>query len=279
MVKTSVCIDWLSFTRTSTRRTNFCPVPLFDETTSGKPEVPRFGYRKAFRYPSGAVTYYDGSTPTMGVHFQYSGSALGKIAETRLDGGISVLSEHVARGDKCTRIDLAIDVVGDEFLLPALQLLARGGKFTGTAQKMTIVENTTDAGMTIYAGSRTSERFVRIYNKAAQLGQEGLWTRIEAEVKGDSARAIARAILGAGAGGLSVVAQSVVKRVCDFDCQSWKTVMESPTIAVGTPKATDKDTEGWILGQVAKAIARYDMLNPEKRIVERLFDKLEELRE
>ena len=218
---------------------------------------------------------YDGSTPSMGVHFIYSGSALGAIGKARDDGGLSVLKEHVERGDKCTRIDLAIDVRNDEAIILQLKHAVQRADFIGTARKLSIIENTTDDGCTIYAGSRQSERFVRIYNKAAQLHEGGWWTRIEAEVKGDSARAIARAILGAGAGGLGVVAKSVVKRVVDFDCPAWKAVMEGPSLPVGTPKATDKQTEAWILGQVAKAVVRYDLLNPEKRIVERLFDTIQ----
>lgn len=273
----SVCLDWLSFTRTSTRRTQHCPLPLFDPVTSGKGDIPRFGYRKAIRYPSGAITMYDGSTPSMGVHFIYSGSALAAIGQTRNDGGLSVLREHVERGDKCTRIDLAIDVREGETILRELKQATRQAEFVGTARKLSIIENTTDDGFTIYAGSRQSERFVRIYNKAAQLREDGLWTRVEAEVKGDSARAVSRAILGAGDGGLCLVAKSVIRRVVDFDCPSWKAVMEGETLPVGTPKATDKQTETWILGQVAKAVVRYDLLNPEKRIVERLFDTIQAL--
>lgn len=276
MFKT-VCIDWLSFTSHPQDGMNAFIIPPWENALDGKPHVPRFGYRKATRFSSDCVVMYEGSTDSMGAHYIYSGQALATLNEYFEDGGQHILKWHSDRGHKCTRIDLAIDVKEDSAFLPQIRGKVERNEFTGTARGATIVSSSDGAGLTLYIGSRSSERFVRIYDKAAQMKVDGQWTRIEAEIKHDSARAIARTIVGFGAGGISLVAQSIIRRVCDFDCPAWKAVFDGKTIPIGTPKIEEKKTEEWILSQVAKAIARFEREYPEKRILERLWDTIEDI--
>jgi hypothetical protein len=122
-----------------------------------------------------------------------------------------------------------------------------------------------------------------MYDKAAQMAQEGDWTRIECEVKGDSARAVSRAIIAVGEGGIGIVAQSVIARVCSFDDHGWKAIFDGERMAIGTPKVEEKKTEEWLLGQVASALASFELNYPDKRILDRFWaaveDKLGEIRE
>lgn len=275
-MKKTVCIDWLSFTAPRDTDKHFPKLPPWESGRDAKPDVPRFGYRSAIRLPSGMVVMFDGSTSTMGWHYIYSGSALKNLDEAFQDGGQHVLSYHSREGHKCTRIDLAIDVYDEPKLLPRLKAMSERHEWMGTAHSSTTIQSSDGKGLTIYVGSRTSERFVRMYDKAAQLGQIGDWTRIETEVKGDSARAIARAILGAGDSGLSLVAQSVISRVCEFPCEAWYSVFDGEKMEIGTPKVEEKQTEAWILGQVATAIAKFERANPEKKILERLWNAIED---
>ena len=53
-------------------------------------------------------------------------------------------------------------------------------------------------GKTIYIGSRSSEKMIRIYDKAAEQNQEGVWIRYEIETKGDFADKCFRRIKEAG---------------------------------------------------------------------------------
>lgn len=272
----TVCIDWLSFTATKIAGRRYPVLPTWESGQTGKPDIGRFGYRAATKYPSGMVVMYDGATATMGWHYIYSGSAIKMLDETFQDGGQHVLNWHVAQGHKCTRIDLAIDVKGDQWLLPTLKAMAEKHDWTGTAHSATTIQSSDGKGITVYIGSRTSERFVRIYDKAAQLGQTGHWTRIECEVKGDSARAISRAIVGSNNGGIDLVAQSVISRVCEFDCKAWRAVFNGEKMEIGTPKIEEKQTENWILGQVASAIAKFEREYPNKKILERLWTAIED---
>lgn len=274
-MKKAVCIDWLSFTAHQDSEKRYPFMPPFEDGSTGRPDTPRFGYRGATRYKSGLVVMFDGATKTMGWHYIYSGQAIKSIDEQFSDGGESILRWHNAAGHKCTRIDLAIDVFDMPELLPTIKAMAERHDWAGTAHSATTVQSSDGRGLTVYVGSRTSERFVRIYDKAAQTGEGGYWTRIECEVKGDSARAVGRAILGIADGGIGLVAQSVISRVCEFPCKAWQEVFTGEKIEVGTPKIEEKQTEKWILEQVASAVAKFELQFPEKRILERLWDAIE----
>jgi len=276
-MKKTVCIDWLSFTAHSSGIGIAPLLPEWEKHSSGQADTPRFGYRKALRYPSGMIVMFDGSTPSMGAHYIYSGRAIKTLDEELQDGGLSILAWHTHQAHKCTRIDLAVDVREDNAIMAKIEQMAIDHSWSGTAHTSTMVKSNDNKGSTVYVGSRTSERFVRIYDKAAQLGEEQDWVRIEGEIKGDSARAVARAIAQIGAQGLSNVAQSVITRVCNFPCQEWLSVFDGTPIEIGTPKVEEKQTEKWILGQVAMALAKFERQYPEKRILERLWIEVSDI--
>jgi hypothetical protein len=275
-MKKTVCIDWLSFTAPKDMQRTMPLLPPWESGITGKPDVGRFGYRSARKFPSGMTVMFDGATSTMGWHYIYPGSAIKTLDEVFEDGGQHILGWHTGQGHKCTRIDLAVDVYDAPTLLPVLQAMAEHHEWYGTAHSATTIKSSDGKGLTIYIGSRTSERFVRLYDKAAQLGQPGHWTRIEAEVKGDSARQVARSIVGLNIGGLSMVASGVINRVAAFPCAEWKAVFDGEKMEIGTPKVEEKQTEAWILGQVASAIARFEREYPDRKILERLWDAIED---
>jgi hypothetical protein len=252
-------------------------LPSWENNRDGKSDTPRFGYRAALKYPSGMIVMFDGSTPSMGAHYIYSGNAIKTLDLELQDGGMSILAWHTKQGHKCTRIDLAIDVREDDVIMGKIEQMSINHEWSGTAHSSTMVKSNDGRGSTVYIGSRTSERFVRIYDKAAQLGEKSDWVRIEAEIKSDSARAVARAIASIGSNGLSNVSQSVITRVCNFPCREWASVFDGEIMEIGTPKDTEKNTEKWILGQVAMALAKFERQHPEKRILERLWNEVSDI--
>lgn len=276
MEKTA-CIDWLSFTATRKGDKFFPMLPPWENSEESKQETPRFGYRAAAKYPSGMVVMYDGSTATMGWHYIYSGTAIKTLDFQFEDGGNTILNWHIKQGHRCTRIDLAVDVRGDDNFPYRLAAKSEAHQWTGTAHSSTTVRGSDGRGITIYVGSRTSERFVRIYDKAAQLGMNTAWTRIEAEIKGDSARAVANAVMMFEPNGISSVGQSVICRVCEFEDRTWKEVFDGAKMPIGTPKIEEKNTEAWLLGQVASALARFERNYPERKILERLWTAVEDM--
>lgn len=85
---------------------------------------------------------------------------------------------------RCTRVDMAVDETNCawswDVIAETLQKFCdeRGlsfGKFSGKK------------GDTVYAGSRNSNNYLRVYDKAKEQGVMSHWTRIEGEFKGDVA--------------------------------------------------------------------------------------------
>lgn len=264
----TVTVDWIGFTDTLNNKHNFVP-PDFAQREQFIRATPRFGYRQAVKYPSGLTIHYDGASDTMGAHYVYSGETLNELNREGVDSNW-VLAWHTARGHRCTRLDLAIDVRGSDCLMQNCIDAAFAGKTSGTARSVNIIQNTRDGGATIYVGSRSSQKFVRIYNKAAQMGQTGDWVRIEIETKGDTARGIAKALQSANFGDIGDIARSLITDMVNFKFKLWKEIMACGHIDLALAKERPRGTEKWLLEQVTKAIARYEIEHPEKRVLERI---------
>jgi len=139
--------------------------------------------------------------------FNLRGWLLGKLAylknedteciEFRGDLADSWHVHYLHLTSKCTRIDLAItvwltesdDTIARQLYMPALAMWQKDGQ---TKNRKAPVLYQSEDGDTLYLGSRTSRRYVRIYNKAKQstdLKYRNAW-RFELEAKGDLAQVL-----------------------------------------------------------------------------------------
>jgi len=122
-----------------------------------------------------------------------------------------------------TRIDFAIDIKDEPCRITRLLASWRAGIMKTTAESVQRVgrtgKNGKDMGQTVYIGSRSSERMVRVYDKGAQQAVEGQWTRIEIELKGNWAMATAKAMAleGVVETGKAAIRQFVITGVDWFD--------------------------------------------------------------
>lgn len=270
MIKT-VTIDYLSFTRnTSKTETGWLP-PSFTIGMNQKPDVGHFGYRQAVKYECGLTILFDGASPNMGNHYIYSGKTIAALMAGDV-GPMEIMNWHAKHGHSCRRIDLAVDVKDDPDFLPAVEGAVGWNKYTGSARSASVIKNVKDGGLTVYMGKRTSPKFVRIYNKAVESGTDGYWTRIEAEVKSPHANQIAKALQHHGLASLSEMAQSVICDVCRFETDGWKAVFNGETLPLAKPQTKEPETEAWLLSQCARSLARYEREHPESRILDRFWD-------
>ncbi len=254
-------IDWLSFTLPH-EVPRFQDLPLAgylatyslaEGVTNWRSDKSRFGYSAAFspRFCVGPVVYCwprDGEQHT---HVQWSGSAL--LSHGR---ALDLLREVVERGDRVTRLDLALDV--RDGVVHAVYDAFQRGEVSTAARKSVLLRS--DSGDTVYLGSRSSEKFVRVYDKAGQMGVQGPWVRIELELKGDAAMGIARHIVQEGDQAIPGTIRSVV------DCPTlpwWRRAFEGVPSVWGAPKiARTPDRHAWLLKQVAPAIIAMHRENP-----------------
>ncbi len=250
---TTFTIDWLSFTiPVDMPRTADGPSHGRLATWSGaegvtawRSEKSRFGYSAAFCPSSslGPVVYcwpQDGRSHT---HVQWSGSALAS------HGSAERLLKHVrAQNSRVTRLDLAVDIMAGD---PLDVWFASGRQEVQTRlRKRSML--TSDTGTTVYLGSRSSGRFVRVYDKAGQVGVPGPWVRVELELKGDDADGTARYIFQEGVH----VIPGTIRAVVDCPALPWWRAAFEPHAAVwGAPKQTARpDRAAWISKQVVPAL-------------------------
>jgi len=153
-----------------------------------------------------------GYVPTRWQAHGYRGwSSEGVRLGGRTDGSLLSLSSLKCRenwyqaltaAEHCSRVDLCVDVHLN-FEVPSLTRDCYESLFhvppgAGRPAKRTLITDS-DGGSTLYVGSRTSDRFARLYDKGIEQAafRAGKWWRFELEVKGNSSQRIADRLLSA----------------------------------------------------------------------------------
>lgn len=139
-----------------------------------------------------ASIFWAGRTGREGVMLQLSGQACRELEALGTDLW-ELIRQALLHQAHVTRLDLATDDLAGH--LPVDEMLAafRSRHFRSRAQDYGIIQSHSRGrdGWTLYLGSRSSDRYLRIYNKAAEQGYTGQWVRVELELKGDAAQACA----------------------------------------------------------------------------------------
>lgn len=250
-------IDWLSFTVTWERlRKNdwlthdaqmvSCQRLLETEATF-KRDIPLHGYEDCWLSHELGSARIMVSRPghQMGVHIQLPGQALQALG---VEKALRICRQLVG---SVSRIDVAVDCKGQSEASDVYgSHLAK--TMVTRAQKVNMFIGT--EGNTVYVGSRTSERFLRVYDKAAQTKTSGNWTRIEMECKGDRAKWIASYVATEGVGSIG----ALIRDYCACPGVDWfEDALTRTSVVLGKPQAKKlTDTRAWLMGTVAKTIAK-----------------------
>lgn len=187
-----IIVDWLQFT---IHDRTFSEVivsilkyeySLFQQLPKGK-----LGYKKQVAYENISVLYE--GNKDMGVHVILSGKGC-RLFETK-ESILNLIDRVNEYNGKLTRIDIALDdFVGD--LIPFKKIKAdivKGNIVTKWKSSIEITKRDTDGnlkGETISLGSRTSNTFLRIYDKALEQNTDGVWNRLEIEIKKSNAEEV-----------------------------------------------------------------------------------------
>lgn len=263
--RATATIDWLSFTihwnqeplQRFRKAFNHEAIAsaLTNVTGAWLPERPRQNYPHVLSSASVTGLSCLASEPNspMGIHISWSGSALQTVNPR------AVLRQALAMGATVTRIDLAIDWP-KQMYLRALKGAADMGEIVTRARDWNLIEGRT--GTTLYVGSRESEKFLRIYDKAAETKTEGTWFRIELECKGYFARGVA---LHVDANGYDYFGD-IIKGFVDWPTMSqWRDATDSPTLLEGIPRPEkQRDTFAWLMKSVVPSVARLLVEDHEK---------------
>lgn len=256
MLDTAWSIDWLS----ATFKTDATDLEIRRAVSFGFPmkawtqTVAKFGYSVCFVHPFGHSVIAHYGRPEMGVHLSFGGRALTSLAE----GGqhaTALLDWCLKGGARISRLDLAIDVFGQQIDPMALAQSKRVEAYPGSAKKWSFVKGH-DGGCTAYVGSRKSDKYLRIYDKAAeQKRSDILWTRFEIELKGDAARAAAFQMGNITDGERPEFVKGLMRALFNPDDDLYQAIMDADAVALKTVKDTSDKTLDWLLNTVCKSIA------------------------
>lgn len=215
---------------------------------------PRFGYALAWASDvGGAIIQCNPSRADMEVNFVAPGAFLTTHPWRAM---IARLERYQAR---FSRLDMTVQFACRHPLTSELYDLASAQQWVSSARKFQLVSSNT--GSTLYVGGRTSEKFLRVYDKGAQLGEEpGTLWRVELECKGSVARQYAKWINGEA----SPQFAHVIRQFADWpDSYAWLLAMRTSKDAPAfTTEKRSHSTRAWLFGIVADCMARLETANP-----------------
>jgi phage replication initiation protein len=215
---------------------------------------PRFGYSLALRGETdGVVVQWSEDRPEMGVNVILTGTVCQKV------GWLRALTALATANGRFTRVDLTIEALAPWLDLGTLSSSLRQGTAITRAKKWSLVTGGT--GATLYVGSRSSEKMLRIYDKGAERGGvSGLLYRIELECKSDAANFVAYALVQPG----EFPVREAIVGFCDFPCDdAWTRIMEGLEFTMNIPSEKRRpDTEAWLMGLVLDQMVKAEERRP-----------------
>lgn len=204
------------------------------------------GYTVGSLYEDGRILMTNPERPEMGAHLQWSGDACDNCPIDPKNLVNHLLNAKFA----FTRLDMAIDVVGFNLRPEKATEEIDAKRIKTRAKSAPRQDDALQSGYTQYVGKKTSEIFLKLYDKAAEMGVDADHCRIELTARHARADHAARQIVS------GVDFRQMVKAYADFpDWREWKEIMD--VIPVKLPaERHETSTERWLLGACAPALAR-----------------------
>jgi len=204
------------------------------------------GYNTGLKFADGRMEFSHTERPDMGLHIQWDGNSLDNMPIPPLQ----LVEFLYVAGAKFTRIDLANDCQNFNLKAEDATNEIREKRFTCRCKKTPAWFDPSFGGWTQYLGTKASEIHLRIYDKAAELGIKSDYTRVELVVRGKRAQSAANAIVR------GTDFRALVAGYVQFpDWLEWQQVMVADAVSLPAEKK-DIATDVWLLGVVAKALAR-----------------------
>jgi hypothetical protein len=143
-------------------------------------------------YPSGFKHYFSPHRTDSDAILLATGETLSNIRRENDNDYASKVVAQIARvSDHFSRIDLSVDIFDRGRLAwNMFDNMKMGSKMFGRRGVRLVCGGDMKDGCTTYVGSRTSPKFLRIYDKNAETGGKIPATRIEFELKQDAAIAV-----------------------------------------------------------------------------------------
>lgn len=168
-------LDWLTLTKTNAKSPKEIIPPIEGIELLESMNPPKRFDRAWQIYPAGMVATQSNGYETAMLWLT------GKDLEVWREVGIhesTMLKAAATLDPTCTRLDYCLNVYGSGSVAECATELAEGRR-EGRPKPYGRFQKFDDAGDTLYFGAPKSDQRITIYNKAAQMGIDDLWTRIE----------------------------------------------------------------------------------------------------
>jgi hypothetical protein len=229
------------------------------------------GYTTGSLFADGRISMINASRPDMGVHILWQGKACDDCPIDPLE-----LIAHLHNANfKFTRLDLAIDAFNYKLRPQRATRELQRGRCQTRAKKAPRRDDALEKGYTQSIGKKTSEIYLKLYDKAQEQGIVGDWTRVELTVRQKRANKAAWEIVR------GVDFRGLVLAYAHFPAwREWNKVMAATPVKL-QKQQTIGNTEKWLLDACVPALARSIFLSGNTEFYEKfktaVTDKLIEL--
>lgn len=264
----SFAFDWI---RVTTK--NHTPMDMVDKFAWGldfeqwKGTKPKSGYTHALLHPWGHSIFWHIDRKDMGVNIMFTGRACNELYENRVDV-IALIKWFVENKFNFTRLDLALDVRNVKIDIVGLLDCEHTGSINNDP---VLIQKGPKArgGATLYAGSWTSDKFMRIYDKAKERGlSDVLWTRIEVELGGRTATKIAKIMSEMTESECGQMTQRVIKGLYNPEDEVFQSALDGTPQRVSSTKNESHNTYEWLMTVVSKTLARTIVELPHRDVMQ-----------
>jgi DNA relaxase NicK len=246
-------VDWIG----ATYPADITPqqaLPLLDWKRTG--EGPHGHRHRHFDSITGA-RFDSGASERQGNQLQISGSALSEMRSYWNLTDDQILTILTAKNARVSRIDLAINLHEGTVTPQGMYKAYENGDVKAPIREYDLTLGTRDniKGETFYLGSRTSERYVRVYDKAAEMKivDGDAWVRFEMEMKGMKARAAVHAIAEHG---VVAVINGQFQSFIKWNNREYNRAITGDSAEIKEQGRKETNAEKWLMNQVAKALAK-----------------------
>lgn len=243
-------IDWLSYTIKDELMHKAIPINLGMQIDEPIHPMPRFTSAWNLK-PCGEMH----NNPRTGLTLViFRGQDTSELVRAGIQP-LKVLDGALGINANITRLDVAIDIIGGDCHVEHLLDAYKKGDMLGTIRTVERYQSLSGNGYTAYFGSRKSDSFVRVYDKAAEQNIDGSWLRIELQLRRDRANALAYDMVTTDK--WQNVPRARIKQICDFPTVKWwLDVMENDNANLTAIPRKEPKRVRWLKDQVLPAVAQ-----------------------
>jgi DNA relaxase NicK len=210
------------------------------------------GYQAKHVSKNGAWCYSKG-TMQMGVHVVMTGEVLALIRDT-VTTDEELFHWIRSKSGKYSRVDLTVNIHDGLTTVSDLWKLWEEKQVRAQVKKakrfLSLPDEGTDDGF--YLGERTSDQFLRIYNKALKHGLTGSWIRIELQANKKKAK-IYGPLLDETNDHRPII-QAAIKKFATFFNEEYLKALEDPDVQIPVSHRPEPAFYKWLRKQVAPAL-------------------------